>query len=134
MISLEDYFGAKPHSPDQAVAAQAMLARVNACVSDAYSGYAWPIDPDTGTCISGSKGGAGDGGFRLPNSTTGAPHSAHKTAHAVDVFDPDGFLDNKLTDEILEQFDLYREAPGSTPSWCHLQSIPPGSGHRTFNP
>lgn len=64
----------------------------------------------------------------------GAPHSKHMTGEAVDVADNDGKLDAWLTDEKLAEFGLYREAPGSTPSWCHLQSCAPHSGHRTFFP
>src|SRR3990167_3806030 len=35
---------------------------------------------------------------------------------------------------VLERFELYREAPEKTSGWCHLQSVPPGSGKRTFYP
>lgn len=64
----------------------------------------------------------------------GAPHSRHMTGEGVDVADNDGKLDAWLTDEKLAEFDLYREHPDATPSWCHLQTCPPGSGHRTFHP
>jgi len=52
----------------------------------------------------------------------------------VDVYDPFGDLDFWLNDAILERFELYREAPEKTSGWCHLQSVPPGSGKRTFYP
>lgn len=144
MISAHDYFGAKPHSEDQEAAALDLLERVNKLLAAARAaGAYWDwIDPDTGSQISGSKGGAGDGGFRLPTATTGSPHSSHKEAKAVDVYDPIGKLDDWLSEYdgpdwgngVLEQFALYREAPTATPGWCHLTTRAPGSGRRTFNP
>lgn len=64
----------------------------------------------------------------------GAPLSKHMTGEGVDVADNDGRLDAWLTDEKLAEYDLYREHPDSTPSWCHLQTCAPHSGHRTFVP
>jgi len=96
--------------------------------------YTDKIDPDTGTRVSGSKNGNGDGGFRLSSSTTGAKNSKHKQAQAVDIYDPDDALDDWLTDERLQEFGLYREHPKYTPGWCHLQSVSPPSGNRTFKP
>lgn len=136
MITQEQYFGAKPHSPEQDALATALLTRVNILLDDAIGSGAFTLihDPDTGTQISGSKGGAGDGGFRLPGATTGAPNSSHKQAMAVDVYDPAGKLDAWLTDEKLEVYGLYREAPTATFGWCHLTTRPPHSGKRTFTP
>jgi hypothetical protein len=57
-----------------------------------------------------------------------------KQGRAVDVYDPDGHLDAWITDDILEDFGLYREHPDSTSTWCHLTDRAPGSGHRTFWP
>lgn len=117
------------------MAATELLFRVNALLDNAeHEGpFKRAIDPDTGTEISGSRGGAGDGGFRLPTATTGAAKSSHKEAKAVDVFDPGGKLDGWLTDERLEVYGLYREAPESTFGWCHLTIRPPHSGKRTFS-
>ena len=138
MITLQDYFGTKMANPEATLAmksnADALLRRVNALLRRAGQEgvYAAPLDPDTGTLISGSRGGAGDGGFRLSTSTTGAAGSKHRTAHAVDVYDPINVLDKWLTDDLLEEFGLYREDPKATPGWCHLQDVPPGSGRRTY--
>ena len=138
MISQKDYFGVKMDNPEATLEiksnASAMLSKVNELLKYAAldGHYKSPIDPDTGTQVSGSRGGAGDGGFRLSTSTTGASKSKHRTAHAVDVYDPANLLDNWLTDEILEEFQLYRETPTATNGWCHLQDIPPGSGRRTY--
>lgn len=134
-ITVEQYFQAKPHTPEQDALAQNLLETVNELLDEAQTaGIAQSICPNTGTQISGSKGGSGDGGFRLTTATTGAPNSSHKEARAVDVYDPQGHLDGWLDDAILEKYGLYREAPNSTFGWCHLTTRPPHSGHRTFNP
>jgi hypothetical protein len=58
----------------------------------------------------------------------------HEQSLAVDVADPTNMADADLSDELLEQYGLYRESPTATASWVHLQSVPPKSGRRTFNP
>lgn len=77
-------------------------------------------------------------GYRPPAFNAKTPNasrtSKHMTGDAVDVSDNDGAIDAWLTDAILERHGLYREAPAATPSWCHLQQVPPRSGNRTFNP
>lgn len=132
MITAKEYFGEKAHTQAHEEAAVDLLRRVNALCEEV--GYEAPDDPDTGTQISGSRGGKGDGGFRLMTATTGKTHSSHKEAKGVDVYDPDGILDAAITDEVLEKFGLYREAPEQTETWCHLTTRRPGSGHRTFIP
>ena len=64
----------------------------------------------------------------------GAPKSRHMTGEGIDIADSDGALDAWLTDERLAQLGLYREHPDATPGWCHVQIVPPKSGHRTFIP
>ena len=143
MITLEAYFQAKPHTPEDDIAASDLLARVNELRDEAErAGVHRQICPNTGTEISGSKGGAGDGGFRLPGATTGSPGSSHKEAKAVDAYDPGAYLDEWLDtfehgngdNTMLEKHGLYREHPGSTPGWCHLSTRAPRSGRRTFHP
>lgn len=148
-ITREQYFGPKVANPACTATiidnADFMLTKVNALlVHCAEQGvYQFPVDPDTSSCISGSKGGTGDGGYRLPDSRTGALNSKHKMGRAVDVYDPGNVLDNYISqfDEdggarntLLQEFGLYREAPHATQGWCHLQDLAPGSGRRTFNP
>lgn len=58
----------------------------------------------------------------------------HEQSNAIDLADASGHLDNWITDERLERCGLWREAPGSTPGWVHLQRVAPHSGHRTFVP
>lgn len=142
-ITIEEYF-AKPHSELERASAQELLTRVGSLLAEARSAnvYDEATDPDTGTCISGARGGDGDGGFRTPASTTGAPGSAHRAAAAVDVYDVEDRLDTWLDtfengaggNTKLAQHGLYREHPSKTPGWCHLQTRAPGSGHRTFYP
>jgi hypothetical protein len=139
MITLKQYFGAKPHTKQHESNAKALLACVNSLCE--YLGVSCPIDPDTGTEISGSKGGAGDGGFRLPTATTGSKLSSHKTAQGVDKYDPNEELDNAITNAppingmcVLEYFGLYREHQSKTHGWCHLTTRAPGSGLREFMP
>ncbi len=144
MITLQNYFGHKLHTDDHTAAAVVLLDKVNGLIDDAVASGAFVrvIDPDTGSEISGSRGGAGDGGFRLPDAATGRPNSPHKQAKACDAYDPDGDLDDWLTtfetggggNSKLQEWGLYREAPESTVHWCHLTTRSPGSGRRTFFP
>jgi hypothetical protein len=89
-----------------------------------------PINPKTNSCISGET----NGGFRLPDCPIGAADSSHKQGQGVDIYDPLNDLDAWITDDILTDFDLYREHPVSTEFWCHLTYRAPHSGHRTFFP
>ena len=139
MITISEYFGTKIHREDATEErkehARVLLECVNALLTEAEEhGIHIPKDPDTGSQISGAKDGHGDGGFRLSNSTTGKPGSAHKEGMAVDVFDPDNRLDDWITREILIKHGLYREAKIHTPNWTHLQTRPPRSLMRSFNP
>lgn len=151
MITDEQYFGTKPHTEAQAAAVDELLERTNALQAEYRSETGQPedIDPDTGTEISGSKGGSGDGGFRLDTATTGRPGSAHKVlpaedpnGAAVDCSDQHNDLDEWLDgfeygdgqNTMLEKHDLYREHPSATPTWAHLTDRAPGSGRRTYMP
>jgi len=149
MITIAQYF-TKPHSKEQELLAQELLGRV-AQLLDEWStatGEISQIDPDTGTEISGTHGGDGDGGFRTPGSRTGSPTSTPPSAHriidgkgaGVDQYDPrdkidnwlDGFEDGQGENSVLEKYGLYREHPSKTPGWCHLQTRP--ASKRTFMP
>lgn len=135
MITLEEYFGRWINDPDatpeRKANARYLLDKVNSLLGRAFvSGVVLPDNPNTECLVGGEK----FGGFRPQSCPQGAPHSAHKDGQAVDIFDPKNELDNWITDEILEEFDLYREHPDSTKSWCHLTYRAPKSGHRTFLP
>lgn len=79
-------------------------------------------------------------GWRPPQvnaSTSGAaPKSKHMTCNAIDIYDPDGDLDDYLMDNtsLLKKYGLSMEHPSATKGWCHLQQIPPRSGKTVFYP
>ena len=134
MITLQDYFSDKPHPTEYNLNALTLLYRVNNLLA-AYTtdtGLIIPNNPATGSQVSGS----GDGGFRLPTSTTGSSKSAHKVAQAVDIADHGEHLDKWLDKypDALIKYDLYREEPSATINWCHLGTRKPLSGKRTFKP
>lgn len=136
MITLERYFAGKLHSDAHDMAAADLLAHVNPLLIEAaqHGAYDYAVDCDTGCNISGSKGGSGDGGFRLPDAKTGSPQSSHKEAKGIDIYDPFNKLDDWLTDGTLATHGLYREHPSKTLGWCHLSTRKPGSKLRTFLP
>lgn len=134
-VTLKDYFQSKPHTDEHTANATELLARVNALLAEFVDyGGILQIDPDTLTHISGSKGGAGDGGFRLSDSTTGKPGSAHKSAMAVDIYDIGDLIDAWCTRDHLVKYGLWREAKQWSPGWFHCQTREPKSGNRSFNP
>jgi len=135
VITLTDYFNIKPATAEQSFAAVDLLKAVNELLEEycADTGRELMRNTKTGNLISGSRNG--DGGFRLSDSKTGVALSSHKEGRGIDIFDGiSGRLDLWITDAILEEFDLYREDPGSTPGWVHLTTRAPKSGRRTFIP
>jgi hypothetical protein len=135
MISIEQYFGIWIDKPDATPLcksdAAAMLGKVNALLAAAAAdGVPIKTNPKTGSGVSGET----LGGFRPQNATQGSARSKHKTGHAIDIYDPANALDDWLDDATLAQFELYREHPDDTHTWCHLQDLQPGSGNRTFKP
>jgi hypothetical protein len=78
-------------------------------------------------------------GWRPPSvnaSAGGVAKSRHMTGHAVDIADVSGKFKEWLArnPQPLADCNLYMEHPGATPTWCHLQSLPPRSGKRVFLP
>jgi hypothetical protein len=135
MITLEDYFAGHPGHPeitgDIRANATAMLRQVNLLLQNAAAvGLELPINPTTGTQVSGQT----NGGWRPQACPEGAPNSSHKQGRGVDIYDPDGDLDDWIDDSILGQYSLYREAPEATRGWCHLTDRAPHSGRRSFMP
>ena len=67
-----------------------------------------------------------------------APKSKHMTGEAVDLYDPEGEIDNFLMSghglRVLSSLGLYIEHPSATKSWSHIQIVPPRSGARVFYP
>lgn len=62
--------------------------------------------------------------------------SKHMTCQAVDIEDNDGKLKSWCIQNlsVLEDLGLWMESPEFTPSWLHLQTVAPNSGHRVFIP
>lgn len=71
----------------------------------------------------------------VPNAK---PRSLHITCEAIDLYDPDGDLDEWLItpagQRVLTDLVLWHEHPAATKCWAHLQTKPPRSGRRTFYP
>ena len=132
MLTVSDYFAGYPDhkaiSPLHRTNAAILIGKVNRLLEAAP--YKPPKNPKTKTQVSGTK----DGGWRPPECLIGAPESAHKLGRAVDVYDPLNRLDACLTDDMLVEFGLYREAPDATLGWAHLTDRAPKSGKRTFIP
>ena len=147
MITADQYFKGREHSAEQETLADDLLSRVNALIAkyEKDTGNEVPQHSHTNSRIApaGSKdldqvSGIHEGGFRFPDCPQGSLHSSHKILDGkgagVDVYDPDNEFDDWITDEVLEEFGLYREHPDSTDTWCHLTNRSPNSGHRTFFP
>ncbi len=74
---------------------------------------------------------------KINGITTGAAvKSKHMTCQAIDLYDPDGEIDEWALDhpEVLSRIGLWQEHPSATKGWCHVQSVPPKSGNRVFYP
>ena len=81
-------------------------------------------------------------GWRPPAVNAGVKNAAPKSNHmkglAIDIEDDDEELDKWLMtaagQKALEICQLWMEHPSATPRWAHVQSVPPRSGRRVFNP
>ena len=80
-------------------------------------------------------------GWRPPAINAATPNAAvrskHMTGEALDLYDPDGVLDDwclKNRKRLKEEFGLYLEHPSATKGWCHVQIVPPRSGNTVFYP
>lgn len=69
-------------------------------------------------------------------TSNAAKGSRHLTAEAVDLPDVGRGLARWCCDnvDVLVEIGLWMEDPRWTPTWVHLQTCPPGSGHRIFIP
>lgn len=138
IITIEHYFTGQLMSVVSEYhlqAADRLLERVNQVIRDAVGAeIACPTNPKTGSQISGWGGG----GYRSQAVNARQPNpkitSRHLTGEAVDVYDPEGELDDWLDNIMLEHYELWREHPSATRTWCHLQSVPPRSGRRSYYP
>lgn len=69
----------------------------------------------------------------VPGAASG---SKHISCLAIDLEDRDGALDAWCMANlpVLEELGLWLEHPRATRGWCHLQTRPPRSGNRVFEP
>lgn len=139
MITLADYWmGLDVQFPDEVTPekianAKDLLSRVNQLLEWARDdGVTFEKHPRTGTIVSS--------GFRPASINAGtpgaAPRSKHMNCDAVDIYDPDGDLDDWCMTHLkdLERAGLWLEHPSATKGWCHLQRVAPRSGNRAFYP
>lgn len=70
------------------------------------------------------------------STANAAKDSRHLTAEAVDLGDSDRSLATWCVDnlDVLEELGLWMEDPRWTPSWVHLQIVPPKSGKLVYIP
>lgn len=128
MITLDDYYMGRdqryPHELTDELCRNAALVveRVNRLL--ARAGMARAVNSGwRPAAVNGAVVGA-------------ARHSKHLTCEAIDIADEDGALAAWCMAhlEVLEELGLWLEHPAATPSWCHLQIVPPASGNRVFEP
>ena len=137
MISYQDYFGkwlgCEDATEERKTNAVRLLTAVRQLSLLAESdGVHFSINPRTRSRVSGDT----FGGFRPQHCPIGAKNSAHKEALAVDIYDPNGSIDEWCIDnqDKLEQCGIYIENPNKTIGWSHWTVRAPGSGKRVFNP
>lgn len=111
-----------------------LLGRVNLLLSWAYADNVRPaLDAHTGTHVAS--------GWRpkaINDATANAAHSSrHLTGEAIDLRD-NGTRDLAQwclkNEESLAEIGLWMERPQWTPTWVHLQTVPPGSRRRYYVP
>ena len=98
------------------------------------TGVDFETSPRTGSIVSS--------GWRPPDINSGtpgaAPRSKHLMCRAVDLYDPDGDIDEWCYSTVglvaMADVGLWLEHPAATKGWCHLQTVPPGSKRRVFFP
>lgn len=137
MITLNDYVGPHAKSPDWTLHRQTcatnMLAKCNSLKQEMEKdGVIFQTNPKTETNISGNT----FGGFRPQSCPEGAPNSSHKEGRGIDIYDPDGKIDEwcMFHVERLKVHGIHIEHPFKTPSWSHWTDRAPPSGRQVFYP
>ena len=141
MISVEQYWMghereyAADLTPEVAGNAHVLIERVNVVLALAAADQVFPA-------VDGKTGSAVASGWR-PRAVNDATANASKTSKhiigcAIDLRDrlparplARWCLRNR---QALEEAGLWIKDPQWTPSWVHLQSVPPASGDRVFVP
>ncbi len=110
--------------------AKTLLVHVNKLIE--YLPFPVEINPNTRSPVSS--------GWRPPqvnkHIANAAPRSNHMKALAVDLYDPEGEIDDWCMDNLskLEECGIWLEHPSATKGWSHWQCVPPRSGKRVFYP
>lgn len=137
MISLADYFMGRDRThahllgTDLRANAGRTVESANALLVLAKTaGVSLESNPRTGSIVSS--------GWRPPDINAGTPGAALRSLHmrclAIDLFDPDGDLDDWLLSvakTVLADLGLWMEHPSATKGWAHVQLVPQGSFKRT---
>lgn len=141
MISLDDFMMGRrelhpqAYSPDIEREALNTIKIVTQLLAEAQAaGVTLERNPRTGSVVSS--------GWRPPAINASTPNAAvrslHMTGRALDVYDPDGDLDEWLMSKAghaaLTRIGLWLEHPAATKGWSHLQTVAPRSGNRVFYP
>lgn len=141
MITVDDYFMGRREQHPLALTpaiereAHRTVGLVNDLLAEAMAdGLRAVLHPKTGSPVSS--------GWRPPvinaNTPGAAVNSRHMTGQAVDLYDPDGDIDEWLLSDAgqaaLAKLGLWMEHPAATKGWCHLQTVPPRSKRRVFYP
>lgn len=94
------------------------------------AGVSLESNPRTGSIVSS--------GWRPPDVNSATPGAAANSLHmqclAIDLFDPDGDLDDWLlsvSTTVLKDLGLWMEHPAATKGWAHVQLKPQRSFART---
>ena len=136
-VNLEDYWMGRDSryrgewTQEIRANAATLLHRVNALLAHMDEGVVFDKHPN-GTLVSS--------GWRPAAVNASVPGAAvkskHMTAQAIDLYDPDGEIDDWCMDHLdkLEQCGIWIEHPSATKGWSHMQSVPPRSGKRVFYP
>lgn len=139
-IKITDYWMGRDitHALDLSTQIRANAARTvdiaNKLLQQARAaGVSLDINPLTGNLLTS--------GWRPPAVNASTPRAAVRSKHilglAVDLYDPDGDLDEwclASATTVLTKLGLWMEHPAATKGWCHLQIVPPGSKRRVFYP
>lgn len=141
MISLTDFMMGRrelhPQAYSQDIEREALntIKLVTQLLAEAQAaGVTLERHPRTGSLVSS--------GWRPPAINASTPNAAvrslHMTGRALDVYDPDGDLDewlmSKAGQAALTRIGLWLEHPAATKGWSHLQTVAPRSGNRVFYP
>jgi hypothetical protein len=139
LISMADYWMGRdvqyPMHLSTDIRANAMrtVALANDLLEIAAQHDVYPTSSVFGVVASGWRPGPVNAA--TPNA---ARTSKHMTGQAIDVDDDGGALDGWLMtaegQAALIRIGLWHEHPAHTKGWAHLQTVPPGSGRRTFYP